>query len=166
MRLGYVRLPRQKGGVYPLNPDRIFRKCKFEWSARTRNPVLILYGQRYNLVRKTKDAKSFWRCVKRNYGCTSKAVTKNEQLFNLTAHNNHNLEIKFEWSARGNPVLIVNGQRFNKDRERSGKVFWRCVKRNNGCRSSAVTVDEQLIRHTGHNNHVRTSDVEILTVLE
>ncbi|CAH0399068.1 unnamed protein product [Chilo suppressalis] len=57
-------------------------------------------------------------------------------------------------NLKGNLVLIIDNYRFNKDIERNKKVFWRCVKRNYGCKVSAVTRrairiigDEEVTKH-------------------
>ncbi|XP_028163716.1 uncharacterized protein LOC114355202 [Ostrinia furnacalis] len=75
------------------------------------------------------------------------------QSYHLQRPDNQEMEFKFERTSRGNPVLIVDNQRYNLVRKKDDQSYWRCVKRNSGCRSKAVTEDEHLVKVTSHNGH-------------
>lgn len=38
------------------------------------------------------------------------------------------VNISYEWSPRGNPILLLNYNRYVRNRESKKRVFWRCTK--------------------------------------
>ncbi|CAH2040297.1 unnamed protein product, partial [Iphiclides podalirius] len=61
-------------------------------------------------------------------------------------------DIIFTTNCYGNPTLIVNGNRFNREYEKNLKSRWRCVKRNSGCKAFVVTFDRNVVHITDHNH--------------
>lgn len=80
-------------------------------------------------------------------------------MINITTHNPLGYGIMslilsgvyFETNRLGNPVLHYKGFRFNKAYIKiNGKAMWRCVKRNIGCKGTAVTLGYEVLAETDH----------------
>ncbi|CAG4945925.1 unnamed protein product [Colias eurytheme] len=53
----------------------------------------------------------------------------------------------------GNPVLILNGYRFNREKMLNFKEIWRCVKKNRGCKARLWTVSRVVVKVLQDHNH-------------
>ena len=60
---------------------------------------------------------------------------------------------KFIQSNRGKKVLVIDGYlyRINYRNNENNKTYWKC--KTNGCRTSAITENEQLNSSRGEHNH-------------
>ncbi|CAG4945888.1 unnamed protein product [Colias eurytheme] len=57
-------------------------------------------------------------------------------------------------SRRGKPVVVYQQQRYNLSHYGvNGAMYWRCVKRNDGCKSSLKTLNNFLVCVTHDHNH-------------
>ncbi|KAI5646816.1 FLYWCH zinc finger domain-containing protein [Phthorimaea operculella] len=65
-------------------------------------------------------------------------------------------EVLFIKSDRGRTALQIGNYRYNLQRSgkpESPKLFWRCVKRNAGCRASVFTLLNEIVSMKNHHNH-------------
>ncbi|XP_060802221.1 uncharacterized protein LOC132902166 [Amyelois transitella] len=89
-----------------------------------------------------------WYCSKRKtMHCLARATFDGQGALAFLSED-HNHGVYFTVNRKGNTMLLVDGQRFSKEYERNGKTRWRCIKRNTGCRSAAVTIDDDIISVT------------------
>ncbi|CAH0723907.1 unnamed protein product, partial [Brenthis ino] len=65
----------------------------------------------------------------------------------------YTLVIYFDFTKGGSRVLVVNGERFNKQSCNGGKVSWRCIKRNLGCKSTVWTFDDEIVKIRDDHMH-------------
>lgn len=51
-------------------------------------------------------------------------------------------------------MIVIQGHKFLKDRERGWKIEWRCSrKRKLHCRANIVTVKDKIVRYHDKHNH-------------
>lgn len=62
-------------------------------------------------------------------------------------------EYYFGTSSRGNPVLVLSGQRFKLMKDRGKLRRWICIKTRERCNSFVVTEDENIIKMNVHHTH-------------
>ncbi|CAH2085707.1 unnamed protein product [Euphydryas editha] len=106
------------------------------------NRALLLNGKRYNKKRQTSN-KTTWQCVRRREGCKGYVFTINDQV----------AYVYYDVTKVGGRVLVINGERYNKQSANGARVYWRCIKRNIGCKSSIWTVYDEIIKIKNSHNH-------------
>lgn len=61
---------------------------------------------------------------------------------------------RFVISNRGTPVIVLDCYRFNKWSGSKGpKIRWTCNKKQQGCRASITTIDNEVIRINNFHTH-------------
>lgn len=61
--------------------------------------------------------------------------------------------MNFIATRRGNAVLEVGRYRFNRVAGRGPMFRWRCCKNPSGCRATAYTLHNEIVKFTRDHNH-------------
>ncbi|CAD0200279.1 unnamed protein product [Chrysodeixis includens] len=145
--------------------------------------ALIYQGYRYNkesrATASTMYGRTRWRCVRRNNG---ESVLQGVQVYGQPLEDQDTLEmypqeprlphgraaestatsLLFTTSKQGRPVLIYQGNRFNKEysakvKPTNARTRWRCVRKNRGCRAFVTSRKGKPMVQIGGHRYYRHS---------
>ncbi|KAF9805660.1 hypothetical protein SFRURICE_012643 [Spodoptera frugiperda] len=107
-----------------------------------------------------EDGVVSWICYSKN--CNRRIRTQGPYVIEVSdnEHSSSNSDVSecteeyyFGTSSRGNPVLVLSGQRFKLMKDRGKLRRWICIKTRERCNSFVVTEDENIIKMNVHHTH-------------